>query len=153
MINDNIKQLNRYAVPKAEAILKFIAAHNCAELEDGEKEIEGRELFVRIMSYVPKPADQNKFETHEVYADLQYVATGTEIMQTAESRDLTPTTGYDAKDDYRFYNINGPVNSLVVRSGFFTVFYPNEAHRPSCLFDGHRGMVKKLVFKIKMSNS
>ena len=39
--------------PKTEAILKFIAEHDCANLPDGEMEIEGRELFVRIMSYVP----------------------------------------------------------------------------------------------------
>ena len=43
MITDNIQHLKRYAVPKSEVILKFIAEHDCAHLPDGEMEIEGRQ--------------------------------------------------------------------------------------------------------------
>ncbi len=150
MILDNIQQLKRYQVPQTEAILKFIATHDCVNLPDGEMEIDGRNLFVRIMSYAPKPADQNRFETHRINADLQYVAQGIELMQIVPSDALTPATDYDAKGDYQFYTAEKNITDLVVRQGEFTVFYPGEAHRPSCLYQNNKGLVKKLVFKIKI---
>jgi len=151
MITDNIDQLKRYAVPKTEAILKFIAEHDCAHLPDGEIEIEGRQLFVRIMSYTPKPAIENRFETHQINADLQFVVTGAEIMQIARINELTPLTDYDSKGDYQFFKTSSPTTDLIIRAGEFAVFYPNQAHRPSCLFEGYQGLVKKLVFKIKIN--
>lgn len=151
MITDNIDQLKRYAVPKTESILKFIADHDCFNLPDGEIEIEGRQLFVRIMSYVPKLSQENRFETHREYADLQYVVSGAEIMQTARLKDLTPSTEYDNKGDYQFFKVSGGISDLIVQAGEFAVFYPNQPHRPSCFYEGYNGRVKKLVFKIKIN--
>ena len=108
MITDSIDHLKRYAVPKTEAILKFITDHDCAHLPDGEMEIQGRELFVRVMSYIPKPASENRFEIHRIYADVQYVVNGAEIMQTARSKDLSPLTEYDAQGDYHFFKSSQP---------------------------------------------
>jgi YhcH/YjgK/YiaL family protein len=139
------------AMPKSEVILKFIAGHDCARLPDGEMEIQGRDLFVRIMSYTPKPAAENRFETHRVYADVQYVVSGKELMQTAGPNDLTPLTDYDNKGDHQFFKASGATTDLIVQAGEFAVFYPNQAHRPSCSYDGYKGPVKKLVFKVKIN--
>ena len=151
MIRDKIDHLNRYALPKTDAILKFIDEHDCINLPDGENVIQGQELFVRVMSYVPKPATENRFETHLVYADVQYLVSGAEIMQTASMKDLIPLTEYDSKGDYRFFKVSGETTDLIVQAGEFTIFYPNEAHRPSCLYDGYKDLVKKLVFKVKIN--
>ena len=150
MIVDSIDQLKRYAVPKTKAILKFIADHDCVHLPDGEIEIEGRQVFVRIMSYVPKPAAENRFETHRIYADVQYLVSGAEIMQTARMKDLTPLAEYDPKGDYHFFKASGATSDLIVQAGEFAVFYPDQPHRPSCLYKGYQGLVKKLVFKVKI---
>ena len=151
MINDRLEHLKRYAVPQTESILKFIAGHDCAQLPDGEIEIQGRELFVRVMSYLPKPAQENRFETHLLYADLQYVVSGAEVMQTARLEDLTALTDYDNKGDYQFFKTSKSTTNLIVQAGEFAVFYPNQPHRPSCLYEGYQGLVKKLVFKIKIN--
>ncbi len=151
MILDNIQNLKRHNILKNAAILNFIQSHDCANLPDGEIAIEGKELFVKIMSYEPKAADQNKFETHQVHADVQYMVRGTELMQVAPSDVLTPTTAYDKEGDYQFYQANDAITDLVVRQGEFTYFYPGEAHRPSCVYKNQRGAVKKLVFKIKIA--
>lgn len=150
MINDSIQFLNRYNVPRADSILRFIKENDCLNLPDGEIEIEGRDLFVRVMSYFPKPAAENKFETHHTYADLQYVVTGAEMMQIARLDDLTVLTEYDAKGDYQFFKIEVPTTGVIVQSGEFTVFYPKEAHRPACAYEGYKGIVKKMVFKIRI---
>lgn len=151
MITDNLDQINRYAIPKTETILKFIADHDCINLPVGEIEIQGRELFVRVMSYTPKPAAENRFEMHQVYADVQVLISGTEVMQIARMKDLTPLTEYDKQGDYLFFKLSGAVSDLTVQAGEFVVFYPGQAHRPGCAWEGYKGPVKKLVFKVKMN--
>ncbi|MDE2223520.1 MAG: YhcH/YjgK/YiaL family protein [Candidatus Omnitrophica bacterium] len=151
MIFDTIDRLSRYKIPQLEEILKFINNYDCANLIDGETEIKGRQLFVRIMSYEPKPAAENRFETHRNYMDVQYVISGAELMQTARPEDLKALTEYDEKGDYQFFQADGPVSGQVVKAGEFAVFYPLEPHRPSCRYEGHRGAVKKLIFKVRMN--
>jgi len=151
MIHDNMLNFKLYAVPKTQAILKFIAENDCAKLPDGEIEILGRHLFVRVMSYIPKPAE-NRFETHQIYADMQYVVSGAEIIQTARMKDLTSLTEYDETGDFQFYKVvSGARSDLVVETGEFAFFYPYQPHRPSCVYEGYERFVKKLVFKIKIN--
>jgi len=150
MIADSIEHLDRYALPQTTAILKFLKEHDAARLPDGEIEIEGRQLFVRIMSYTPKPASENRFEIHRVYADVQYMIKGVEIMQLSQEKDLVALGDYDFQGDYQFFKPTGPINNLIVPEGQFIVFYPNEAHRPSCSYLPISTPVKKLVFKVKI---
>ena len=151
MITDHIQHLKRYGLPKTDAILKFIADHDCIQLPDGEIAIEGRQLFVRVMRYTPKPASENKFEAHRTYADLQYMAQGAEIMQTARMDDLVAITEYDPIGDHLFFKGSSAMSNLIVKAGEFAFFYPNQAHRPSCAYEANKGPVKKLVFKIKIN--
>ena len=157
MIFDCFKNLKRYSVPQTEKILKFISENNCLTLPNEQIDIDGKNLFVRVMQYTPKPANENKFETHHIYADLQYVVSGVELMQIAPIESLTSLGKYDPKEgDYEFFElcrglINQTPTDLVVCAGDFTVFYPGEAHRPSCLYKDSRCVVKKLIFKIKIN--
>ena len=151
MIVDHIDNLGRYHVPKAKAIQDFIATHDCLSLPNGEMEIEGRNLFVRVMEYEPKPAAENSFEAHRVHADLQYVVSGVELMQYTDPKGLVLSVPYDAKVDFQFFKTPNDMTDVVVKQGWFTVFYPGEPHRPSCLYQNNKAKVKKIVFKIKMN--
>jgi YhcH/YjgK/YiaL family protein len=102
------------------------------------------------MRYTPKPAEQNKFETHRNYADIQVILSGREIMQTAPAGDLKPVTDYDGINDYQCFKVDQNITSLIVEQNHFTIFYPGEAHRPSCLVKESDGDVFKLVFKVRM---
>ena len=150
MILDKIDNLNRYNLPLKEKILQFLKSRDAQTVPDGEHEIDGRNLFVRVMSGPLKPAAENKFETHRAYADLQYVASGVELMQVAPNDLLKSITPYDKEGDFEFYQATDAITDLVVRAGEFTIFYPGEAHRPSCLYRQAPPVYKKLVFKIKI---
>jgi biofilm protein TabA len=151
MILDRLSHIRRYSIPQLDQILEFIAKNDCTSLPNEQIDIDGKNLFVRVMEYQPKPASQNKFEAHQVYADLQYVVSGVELMRVAPSQVLSSLGPYDAKGDYEFYNANGSISDFVVEAGDFAVFYPTEAHCPSCLYQNFNGTVKKLVFKIKIN--
>lgn len=150
MILDSIDNLAKYDLPMKDKILAFLKSKDPKTVPDGEHEIDGRDLFVRVMSYKAKPAQENSFEAHRIYADVQFVAQGCELMQVAPTDQLLATTEYSVADEYQFFNAKGFISDLTVREGEFTVFFPGEAHRPSCKHVAYDGVVKKLVFKIKM---
>ena len=153
MIFDEIDKLQRYPIPYIDDILEFLGREDLTELDQPEIEINGRNLFVRIMRYQPKPASQNKFETHRNYADIQVVLEGREIMQVAPTSDLQPTTYYNEMNDYQFYKVDRNISDVIVVKNSFAIFFPGEAHRPSCLVEPGDGEVFKLVFKVRMGNS
>mgnify|MGYP001768453260 CR=1 FL=1 len=150
MIHDSIKSLSKYNLPMLEAIKAFLGKHDPLSLAGTEIEIEGRELFVRPGAYKTRRPDEGRFEVHRVYADLQYVVSGAEVMQSAPADALTMATEYDPQGDISFFTAQEDITSVVVRAGEFVVYFPGEAHRPMC----QRGLgpeeVRKLVFKIKI---
>ncbi len=150
MIFDDLKHLKRYQVPRADEILRFISENDCMKLPNGQIDIDGERLFVRVMEYVPKPTSENNFETHKNYADLQYIVCGVELMQAVSSKAISPVSDYDVKGDYQFFKACQEITDLVVGPHEFAVFYPGEAHRAACLYQDHHGLVRKLVFKIKI---
>ena len=150
MIVDAIRDLERYRVPFLGEIAAFLMTHDLLQLPVGETEIMGRDLFVRIADAETRPSAEGRFETHRVYADLQYVVRGEEIMQLAPGDVLTPLTEYDVPGDYQFWSAAGSESSFLVRSGEFVIFWPGEAHRPSCSPGERPVKVKKLVFKIRV---
>ncbi len=148
MIFDEVKALSAYKIiPHIDHVLKFLQK---PDLSKPEIELRGRDLFVRVMKYSPKPAEQNKFETHQVYADIQVLLKGREIMQYARTQDLKISTDYDAKNDYQFFSVENNISDLFVHAGQFVIFLPGEAHRPSCQPPDYKGENLKLVFKVRM---
>lgn len=153
MIFDHIRNLGRYtALPFAGEIERFIADRDCSKIPDGEIEILGRDLFVRVAEYPTGPASEKKFEAHRIYADLQFVVSGREVMGVSLETAGRVAIPYDAKADILFVEEPEVSFPVTVSAGQFTVFYPGELHKPGCLAEGISGRVKKLVFKIRMGN-
>lgn len=150
MIFDHVEHIDRYSIPYIEYVKEFLSRGDIYQLTQPEIELRGRDVFVRIMRYVPKSAVLNKFETHRTYADIQVVLQGRELMQVAPSEDLRPLTEYDVDKDYQFFEAKKSISDLVVDYDHFAVFFPGEAHRPSCLVDEADGEVLKFVFKIRV---
>ncbi len=150
MIHDAITHISRYDIPMVTEIRRFMSDPGRVDFDVKEIGIAGRDLFVRPSTYLTRLPGEGLFETHDVYADLQYVVSGVERMQLVAREYLTPAGAYDPVRDMSFFTAKGDVTDVIVRAGEFTVFFPGEAHRPMC----QRGLgpeaVKKLVFKIRV---
>jgi YhcH/YjgK/YiaL family protein len=152
MIIDSISNLRKYTgIPRLDRILDFLSKNDLSGLNEGDIPIDGDDLFVKVLRYVPKRAEENNFETHDVYTDVQIVVEGIEIMQTVPKDCLRPLD-HSIPGDFRFFDADKDVSSFVVRKNDFAVFFPGEAHKPSCLYKNHEISVKKLVFKVKRGN-
>ncbi len=149
MIFDRIDNLGRYSIPMAADITAYMRRVDPSLLVEKEISIKGPELFVRPSEYETHTPIEGKFETHRIYADLQYIVSGAEIIQTAVFDKLDPLGRYDENKDCQFFRAETGISNLLVPLGHFVFLLPGEAHRAGCHVAGLPGRVKKLVFKIK----
>lgn len=150
MIVDTLENLKRYtSIPHVDVIAEFLDSTDLPALSEGDTPIQGEDLYVKVLRYVPRKAEENDFETHSFYTDVQVMVDGTEMMQTAPLDCLHKKTDYAHEGDFQFFSADRNISDTVVRKGQFVVFFPREAHRPGCRYQDFDTPVMKLVFKAK----
>ena len=129
----------------------FLEKHaRAAGLAEGRNEIDGDRLFALLITHEPKSASECRFETHHHYADVVYIAEGTEMIGYAPAEDLTPDTPYDAQKDLAFFTQPELYAPILLRSGMVAIFYPEDGHMPGAIY-ARTGQVKKIVVKVKVA--
>lgn len=128
---------------------EFIKTHNLLELAEGKTVIDGDNLWVNRSSYVGKPLEECKIESHDNYLDLQLVIQGVEGMGYVDRRreGLVETAPYDAKKDKT--NYKGELDGIInLHDNQFVLVWPNDLHMP--LIKVNDEIIQKAVFKIKL---
>ena len=147
MIYDKFSNAALYAsadTPLGKA-LDFAANLN-PETPDGKIEIDGTNMYAIAMTYDTKPAEDLSFEAHKKYIDVQVLLSGTEDIDVSQDLDdMEVTQPYSDENDAMLYDTPSSWSTIFLAPGSFTVFYPDDAHRP-CVGDG--SSVRKLVVKI-----
>ncbi len=144
----NAGQLKDYLHDRLATALSYIVTTDFSEVEDGEYELDGRNVFARVSTYMTETQTARRAEKHDKYIDVQFVAQG---MESIGYGDLTEaavvTEDESAKNDVRFYA--GIENEAYVemREGNFAIFFPWELHRPNCVLE-KICWVKKVVVKV-----
>lgn len=119
------------------------------ETPDGRYEIDGDDVFALVQSYDTAPASGKKYESHRAYADVQYVASGTEWIYYAPIAGLTVAKEYDAEKDYLLFDEPAAATPLHMAPGTFAVFLPHDGHKPGCTL-GAPVRMKKVVVKVRV---
>lgn len=150
MILDTLSQLAPYQQlgPRFAAGLQWLGAFSPAT-EDGRYDIDGDDVFALVQSYDTVPAFEKKYESHRVYADIQYIADGSELIYYAPTTTLRVTKAYDEVKDYLLYSDPAAATPLLLEPGMFAIFYPRDAHKPGCLHSA-AVRIKKVVIKVRL---
>ena len=151
MIFDKIKNLSRYKeIPNLNLILDFIRDEDLSGLPEGDIEIKGKQLFVKVLRYFPKPVEERNFETHRIYTDVQIIVKGIERIQITNKENLEKEIEDEkSREDFQFFTVSGPISEIVAEENNFVVFFPGELHKPSCTYQKLDTPVLKVVFKTK----
>ena len=140
-----------YQVSTTSVIKKaidFLRRTNIHSLADGRVEIDGQQVFAIIQRYETVIAGVPKFEYHKKYVDIQYVASGEEVIGWAPADEITVTEAYDADKDICFGTVpKGEITPVYMRSGQAAVLYPEDGHAPR-LAAGAPSHVLKVVVKV-----
>jgi len=116
----------------------------------GRHEIAGDEVFALVQRHATKRVEEAQFEVHRRYADIQCILAGREVIHWAPLESLDRLTmPYDAGGDAALYAMDSSSTALRQRAGEFAVFFPPDAHAPSCAW-GDPAEVFKVVVKVKL---
>ena len=133
--------------------LQYIKETNFAKVKNGEYEIDGRDVFVRINTYATEDKINKKPEAHNQYIDVQYLGAGEEIIYfTPRRAEHIVVEDHADESDLLFYEEIEEKDHVVLQTGDFAVFFPWELHRPGCSTKNGMQEVQKIVVKIKHKN-
>lgn len=115
---------------------------------EGKYEIDGENVFCNVQVYDTKPREEQKYEAHHDYADIQIVLQGEESVLWAPQKGLTVVKPYET--DYELYALDKDPTDVVLKPGRFVVLFPQDAHAP-CTVHGSIQKVRKAVIKVKLA--
>jgi len=128
-------------------VLAFLNRADLQTLDTGTYHLTGGDSAYAIIStYVPKPLNETRFESHRKYIDVQYVIQGKEQVGIADVSKARITEPYRSDKDIAHYEATG--NYYTATPDVFFIFFPTNAHRPGIATEAHPQTVKKLVIKV-----
>ena len=104
-----------------------------------------------MSEYETKTVNENGFEAHKKFIDIQYLLKGSEKNCCLALEKLKETKPYKEEIDAAFYDSEIPTQELMLGNGYFAIYWPQDGHMP-CLSYDVAGKVKKIVIKVTISN-
>ena len=153
MIADKLEYLYKYSfIPNIKLVWDFIKSQDLQELPVGHYEIRGKELYAFVECYSPQELKDDIFAIHEHYGDIHIILLGRERMLYCFQGDIQSPANINKEGDVKFFKVNEKsVNTLDLNEGQFAFFPPFSPHKPSLKVHKDNSIVRKLVFKVKMS--
>lgn len=150
MINDKIENL-LYYLPKSKQrkMDKFIKSIR-EDMEEGYYEIDGDNIYAKVMSYDGKLREFCRIEAHNNYVDIQFSIMGIEGIDIFDRSLLEVKEPYNEKEDIVFFQETKKCYLKIANlSGYFTMIFPKEAHKPQITLNLDNPFIKKCVIKVK----
>ncbi len=126
---------------------EFLKSNDLSKLSSGRHEIDGNEVFALVSEYDSKNPEDCRLEAHRIYTDIQYLVSGKEWIGFETFGTQSAIAEYNPEKDIAFYKGEG--TPILIESGMFAVFFPQDVHRPCLQVDGPE-KIKKVVIKVKV---
>ena len=150
MVYDKIDNIETYKGLSEDVYegLKFLK-NASPDLACGVHEINPRVKAI-VSEYETKDVNENGYEAHRDWIDIQYLIRGQETLRCLPLEYLIESKGYDASKDAAFFEENDiKGQELLLGNGYFAIMFPQDGHLP-CLSLSKSSMVRKVVMKIKI---
>lgn len=152
MVFDNLKNCELYYPlhPKFKEAFEFIEKAMAENLAAGKYEIDGKELWASVQEYTSKLESEAKAEAHKNYIDIQFIVSGSEVIEGFDIEKATPKSEYNDVKDVMFYEDYDNVVKGILSKNEYGIFFPTDVHKPGMCLDGNQDTVKKIVVKVKV---
>jgi len=132
--------------PKFRVSFEFLNRSDLSSLQPGSVDL-GHGVKANIQHYTTFGWDENLFESHEKYFDIQFLIEGTEIVGVCSRDGLEVAKPYNPEKDVTFYTDPAVYGQVLLNAGDFIVLAPEDVHKPRCAASG-KIPVKKIVIKV-----
>lgn len=134
-----------YLEEKFTKSIEWLKTHDATKLENGRYDIcEG--AFALVQRYTTVPFEKIRFEAHDKYFDIQYLAQGMETFNVCMRKDCE-VTEEDPANDMIYLSTPKAYTSVVLKPGEFAIVPPEEGHQPR-IIHGEAMDVVKVVVKV-----
>lgn len=133
---------------RIKEIMDYLKAKDLDALEVGTYK-EADDWYYMVQSYDTKPVEKCRLESHEKYADIQWVLKGEERLDIVATEGLEVEEPYSEEKDVAFYKAPECMMQMVLTDGGYSVLYPENAHRPGRAVN-EPCPVRKIVVKVKL---
>jgi YhcH/YjgK/YiaL family protein len=149
MVYDKIDNIETYKGLSEDIYegLKFLK-NVTPELANGVHEINPRVKAI-VSEYETKAVNENGYEAHKKFIDIQYLLKGTEKNCCLPIERLKETKPYKEEIDAAFYKTEISTQELMLGDGYFAIYFPQDGHMP-CLNEAGVKKVKKIVVKVEL---
>lgn len=134
--------------PRFAAAFGYLRAFT-PDIVDGKYLVEGEDVYAAVQTYDTAPAAARNWESHRLYADIQYLHSGEELIYHRDVSTLTVKTPYNLEKDSLSY-IGPEDQALVMKAGNFAIFWPHDGHKPSCVLRAPT-QARKVVMKVRVA--
>jgi biofilm protein TabA len=151
MVVDKLENAHLYAglSAKIKKGLEVLRDKKLPAKKDGRYEVDGDNLYYIIQRYTTKPIREGRIEAHKKYIDIQFAASGEEMIGHSLLDKLDIEEPYDGTKDVAFYKVPEKINTIKLSEGIFCILFPQDGHIPCCQVDG-ACRVLKVVVKVKI---
>ncbi|QSX09211.1 YhcH/YjgK/YiaL family protein [Alkalibacter rhizosphaerae] len=141
--------LEWYPRPVRDAV-QFFQRASFQEMEPGEYEIDGRDVYFQVIDLETKPWEEGKPEVHRKYIDIQFLFQGKETIGFVDDSGKNKVSeNLLEQRDLLFYEEVQDLKKIDMKPGDFCVFYPSDVHVPGCEREGII-KIRKIVYKINV---
>lgn len=151
MLIDHLKNAKEYlgANRHLDTALMWLEQNTAsfAGMENGEYEIDGRDVYAIVNSYDTKPKADCGWEAHKEYCDIHYSVEGRERIGYANIANMELSQEHNQERDYALYRGEG--DFVLVDEGMFCYLRPQDVHAPGCMVDEQAEFLKKVIIKLK----
>lgn len=157
MIIDNIKNSGQYSSlhPNFKMAFDYLISTNFSKTDNMTYELDGKNVYAIVSEYNTKPALEGKWESHLKYYDIQFVASGEEMMGYVNKDYMEILEDYNAENDFILWKEKKEdasiesidVNFIKFKKNNFMILGPDDIHMPGLLTMEPK-TVKKVVIKI-----
>lgn len=152
MIYDKIENIEQYfgISPQLDEGLRFLQNLD-PNIAPGRHEL-GETNYANVDVYVTKKVNENGFEAHRKYIDIQYLVEGEERVFVRHLGEVECTAPYDEAHDVAFFRHDeAHAVEVTLGRGSFVVLFPQDAHQPQLCIEEPQ-QVKKVVIKVLIDN-
>jgi YhcH/YjgK/YiaL family protein len=151
MIYDQTKNISAYkGISKnLDAAIDYLLKNDVTKLPDGKHPLVGTDTVWVLISHVEtKNLPDARFEAHKKYIDIQMVLEGKEACYYLPLEGFEKDGDFIDERDVGFYKNKEDAVCLPLEAGAFAIFFPQDAHKPFCDFNGTKTKVHKAVVKV-----
>lgn len=133
-----------------QTAIEYLRSNDFVTMEPGVYEVQGKEIYAQVFDTETGALETKRPEVHRKFLDVQFLASGKERIG------FTPDTGkyeideYIEERDLIFYKEVENEGIIEVTPGCYSVFFPEDVHRPG-VAAGEAMMIRKVVVKVSVS--